>query len=280
MKILIVGGKSSIAQALIPVLKLKNEVLTSNRKDGDIPIDFESDNPITIPLHLDALVHTVAHFGGNDFEDILKAENINVLGTLKLLSAAKESKVKHIILISSIYALLKPNSSNYNIYSISKKQSEEVATYFCNLNNIKLTILRPSLLYGNGESFKKHQPIVYTFIDKAIKMENIEIFGNHDPLRNYLHVDDLATVIERVISYKVIGTFNLTNPVNISFSQIANAAFNACKFNGTISFDRTRQNIEDVVFENDETIYRLIDFFPKISIDSGLKQIIENKNYV
>lgn len=274
MKILIIGGTSSIAKILKPILSEFSEVITAGRKDCDIIIDLNNTNQvINFPDNIDVIIHTAAGFGGNTFDDILNAEYVNVIGTLKLCEAAVQANVKHFIYISSIYSELKDNSVNYSIYSISKKHAEEIALFYCKKRQLPITILKPTMLYGNDDSFRKHQPLIYAFADKAQSKENIDIYGKHDAKRNYLHIDDLAIIIKQVIRHKITGIFSLTNTEDITISQIAKAAMQAFKSNGQINFITNKENIADNVFGNDDTLYNLINFFPQITIEQGMNKI-------
>jgi nucleoside-diphosphate-sugar epimerase len=274
MKILIIGGTSSIAKKLKPILSEFSEVITAGRKGCDITIDLNSvEKVISFPNNIDVVVHTAAAFGGNSYDDILNTEYINVIGTLKLCEASAKVNVKHFIYISSIYGDLKDNSPNYSIYSISKKHAEEIALFYCNKSQLPVTILKPTMLYGNDDSFRKHQPLIYAFADKAQSNENIDIFGNHDAKRNYLHIDDLALIIKKIVQHKITGVFPLTNTEDITISQIATAAMKAFNSNGQINFVDEKENIADNVFGNDNTLYNLINFFPQITIEQGMNKI-------
>ncbi len=274
MKILIIGGTSSITQTLKPILSEFSEVITAGRKDCDITIDLNNtEQSINFPENIDVVLHTAADFGGNSFEEILNTEYVNVIGTLKLCEAAVQANVKHFIYISSIYTELKDNSANYSIYSISKKHAEEIALFYCKKKELPITVLKPTLLYGNDNSFRKHQPLIYAFADKAQANENIDIFGSHDAKRNYLHIDDLALIIKKVIQHKITGTFSLTHTEDITISQIAKAAMQAFNSNGQINFVTNKENIADNVFGNDSTLYNLINFFPQITIEQGMNKI-------
>jgi nucleoside-diphosphate-sugar epimerase len=46
----------------------------------------------------------------------------------------------------------------YSSYALTKKQGDELAESYCRANKIPLTILRPSQIYGDSDSFAKHQP--------------------------------------------------------------------------------------------------------------------------
>lgn len=274
MKILIVGGTSSTGRVLKPVLTEFSEVITAGRKNCDIYLDLtKSINDISISNDIDVVIHTAAHFGGKTTKEMLKAEEVNALGTLKLCNAIVEARVKHFILISSISVCVQENSEYFGIYAISKKHSEDLARFFCSKHSIAITILRPSQIYGNDDSFRTHQPFIYTMVDNAENNKDITIYGSNDALRNYIHVDDLTQIITKVIQQKVVGTYASMHPENLSYSQIAKAAFSAFNSKGRVLFNKEKPDIPDNIFEEDNSLYEKINYYPQISIDEGMRRI-------
>jgi UDP-glucose 4-epimerase len=275
VNVLIVGGTSALGSALKPVLSEFSHVVTGGRRDGD-DVHIDLNGPVEemcVPEGLDAVIHTAAQFGGTSDADMLATEAVNVLGTLKLCQAAVRAGVKHFVLISSMSACVKETSEYYGIYALSKRQSEDVARLYCTYRSMPLAIVRPSQIYGNQDEFRRHQPFIYAMVDKAEKGENITIYGSHDAIRNYIHVDDVATVIAKVILDKVEGTYASVHPVDRTYSQIADAAFAAFGVTGRVHFLTDKPDIPDNVFEQDDSLYRRIAFYPRISIEEGMKQI-------
>jgi len=274
MRILIVGGTSSLAHALRPVLSEFAEVITAGRAGCDVHLDLSDPvEKMALPKNIDVVINTAANFGGKDFEQMFLAESINVLGALKLCQACYKVKVRHLVNISSTSAYLGTTSDYYGIYALSKKQSDEVVTLFCSSFNLPCTILRPSQIYGNEDTFRKHQPFLYTAIDKAERSEDITIYGANDALRNYIHINDFTKIISTVITEHVEGLYACTNAIDVSFSQIANAAIDAFCSTGRVVFLKDMGNIQDNVFPYDDSLYGKINYFPQISLEEGVKRI-------
>jgi nucleoside-diphosphate-sugar epimerase len=273
MKILIVGGTSSLAYALKPVLSEFAEVITAGRSGCDVHLDLsDSEEKFVLPKYIDIVINTAASFGGNSFEEMLQAENVNVLGVLKLCQSCTKSQIKQLVLISSIFACLDKSSRFYSIYSLSKKHSDEVAQIYSSMFGLPLTILRPSQFYGVGESYRKHQPFLSTIIDKAENDEDILIYGSNDALRNFIHVEDVAKIIALVIQRKIEGTYACMNIENVSYSEVASAAIEAFGSKSAIKFVRGQPDIPNNIFEPDDSLFRLIDYYPQISISLGMKK--------
>src|SRR5947209_3903412 len=100
MRVLIVGASSSLAQALIPLLRDQCELLTAGRRDCEVELDLCA-RDIQIPAGIDCVVNMAAGFGGKEFSDALHAVDVNVLGLMKLCHASSKVNAKHLVHISS-----------------------------------------------------------------------------------------------------------------------------------------------------------------------------------
>ena len=271
MKILLAGGHSSLAKALRPVLASFAEVLTAGRSGCDVALDLAwPAERFELPAGLDAVIHLAAHFGGQDFDTMLAAEDVNVLGALKLAHACTCAGVGQLVQVSSIFAGLGEDSPFYNCYALSKRHAEELTRLYCRSAGLPLAILRPAQLYGEGESFRRHQPFLFMLLDRAQRGEDIVLYGSNDARRNFIHVEDAAEVFSRVVQQRIEGRYDCASLSNMRFSEIAAAAVAAFGSTSAIRFDATKPDIPDNAFAADDSLYRLIDYFPCISLAHGL----------
>ena len=273
MKILIVGGSSSLAQVLRPVLSSFAEVLTAGRSGCDITLDLSwEDEQFHLPEGLDAVVHLAAHFGGKDFAGVLAAEQVNVLGSLKLCHAAQRAGVGHLVQVSTIFAGLREDSPFFSSYALSKRHAEDVVRLYCSSVNLPLAILRPAQIYGVGAAFRKHQPFLYNIIDKCEKNEEIVFYGSNDARRNLIHAEDVAEVIAQVVRLRLQGLYACPSMTNVRYSEIAAAAVNAFDSSSQVRFAADKMDIIDNAFEPDDRLYRQIEFFPRVTLQLGMKK--------
>ena len=85
MRNLIVGGTSSLARALKPVLSEFSDVLSAGRSGCDVNLDLsDPTEEISLPDNLDVVIHTAAHFGGETFDEMVAAETVNRSGPLSV----------------------------------------------------------------------------------------------------------------------------------------------------------------------------------------------------
>lgn len=274
-KVMVIGANSSLAQTVIPVLSRSNELITMARRGADITGDISEQ--FSIPNDVDVVVNCAAAFGGDSDQEINEAYDVNVKGMLNICVAAKKAGVAHLVNISSLSAVLSEDSPYYTIYAITKKQADELAEFYCGLNGINLTTLRPSQIYGDDDSFSKHQPFFYNIIDRASRGEDIVIFGNHDAKRNYIHSNDMAEIIDQVITQKITGTFACMNKEDNTFSEIASTAQSIFGAGGKIVFAKDKPNIPDNVFAKDFSIFEKLNYNSHISIKEGITRIMKHR---
>jgi nucleoside-diphosphate-sugar epimerase len=278
MRVVIVGGTSALGRTLKPVLSSFGDVLTAGRTECDLRVDLDGPpDEMTLPEGLDAVIHTAARFRGATDAEILATESANVLGTLKLCQAAVRARARQMVLISSLSACVEAGSPYYGIYAISKRHAEEAARFYCGSRGLPLAILRPSQLYGDEAGFRRHQPFIYAIVDKAERGDDVEIYGSHDARRNYIHADDLAAMIAKVIQTRVEGTYACAYPSDITYSEVARAAFAAFGAGGTVRFLQDKPDIPDNVFTPDDALYARIQLYPRINMAEGMRQMARHR---
>jgi nucleoside-diphosphate-sugar epimerase len=108
-------------------------------------------------------------------------------------------------------------------------------------------------------------------MDKAQSGQDIELWGKHDALRNFIHVQDVANIIARVVLNRVLGTYTVSSPQDQSFKQIARAAVDAFESSSTIHFLHDKPDTADNIFPFEDTLYRTLGHSPQIDIDRGMK---------
>jgi nucleoside-diphosphate-sugar epimerase len=273
--IIVIGANSALADEVIPVLSKDNTVITAGRKNCDIYCDITK--KVELPAGTDIIINFAAAFGGESDKDIKLAYETNCIGILNICMAAKDVKAERLISISSLSAEHNTKSSYYSIYAITKRQEDELAEFYCNLNKIPLTILRPSQIYGENRRFAAHQPFFYHIINKAHKGQDIEIYGKNDALRNYIHAHDLAVMIKKVITKQVNGTYSCLYPTDVTFSQISKVAQQVFNRGGQVIFLKDKPDIPDNIFKKDLTLYKKLGYYPKVSLEEGLERIKKHR---
>ena len=277
MKILLVGGRSAVAQALQPSLADLGKISTAGREKCDVHLDITWPlRKVEIPKGTDVVINTATSFYKTGGAGLCSNIEVNVLGVAKLCTTAIEAGVQHFVNISSINATLPKDSEYFDAYALTKKQGDAVVELLCRSASVPFTVLRPSQLYGHP-NLRKKQVFLYSAIEQALSERDIVIYGKRAPLRNYLHVDDLSKMIRAVVEKRPLGIFQCNHPQDSSFKDLADAAINAAKSKSRIVFDVRQGDIPDNIFPYEDILYRKLGLTPSITIQDGIKSLVMSR---
>ncbi len=124
--------------------------------------------------------------------------NINVLGTVNVLEAARENKVKRVMFASTIYV----NSRTGSFYRVSKHAGELLLEAYHQRYGLDYTILRFGTLYGPRSNENNS---VFKYLKEALLTGKIDFMGTGDEVREYIHVRDAALVCTRILADEFKG---------------------------------------------------------------------------
>ena len=100
----------------------------------------------------------------------------------------------------------------------------------------KLCILRPTLIYGLGDTHNGYGP--NKFVNLAKKNKDIVLFGKGEERRDHIHIEDLINILFECIKRKKNGIFNIaTGKVN-SFHKIAKKTVSSMSSKSKILFSK------------------------------------------
>ena len=145
--------------------------------------------------------------------------------------------------------------------------------------------LIPCNLYGVGDKDdEKHSHFITALVKKIFEAnakdeENITLFGDGSPLRQFMYAKDFAEIIYKVIKDEVIENFNVAPTENLSIREMADIALVSCNSQHlTINWDSTKPNGQ---FRKDVSVDKLRKHFPDLTLTSlseGIK-IVYNSYY-
>ena len=107
----------------------------------------------------------------------------------------------------------------------------------------------------------------------ASKGQKISLFGNHGGSANYLHIKDFTETIYRVVKNEVFGVYDCITKTPNTYLEIASYVYELTNNTVDIEFIKDRKE-SGQAFTFDDTIYKKINFFPKMSIKDGLSEIL------
>jgi len=93
--------------------------------------------------------------------------------------------------------------------------------------NMPLAILRPTLVYGAGDTHNGYGP--NQFHRLAVEGESIKLFGEGEEQRDHVHIEDVIEITSLVITHKSSGVLDVATGTVKSFRDIAQMV--AAQFN-------------------------------------------------
>jgi len=183
--------------------------------------------------NVDTIVHFAAHtIVPESVSDPLKYYCNNTAATRSLLEAASHAGVKHFVFSSTaaVYGIPSAGVASeetptapINPYGTSKLMSEWMLRDLCAVTPLRSVVLRYFNVAGSdtqgriGQSTRKATLLVKAAVEAAVgKRSHLSIFGTDFPtpdgtgVRDYIHVEDLATAHLNALDYLRAGGESMT----------------------------------------------------------------------
>jgi UDP-glucose 4-epimerase len=175
------------------------------------------------------LVSTTLPKSSND--DPLYDAQSNILATLELLNSMVEERVRRIVFISSGGTVYGPPqylpidekhpTEPLVSYGVTKLAIEKYLVMYRHLHGIEPVILRVANPYGERQRVETAQGAVAVFLDRALRDQPIEIWGDGTVSRDYLHVSDVAEAFALALVYSGPHTvFNVSSGRGTSLLEL------------------------------------------------------------
>jgi UDP-glucose 4-epimerase len=121
----------------------------------------------------------------------VKTMNVNVMGTVNCLEAARENRIKRFLYASSVYA----SGSRGSFYRVSKQTGESLCKTYYEDFGLEYTILRYGSLYGREPN---HWNFIYGVCHDLLTKGEFTYSSSPDAIREYIHINDAARETIRI----------------------------------------------------------------------------------
>ena len=262
MKIAILGGLGFIGTNLYKELSKYNKVIILDNFSIKDNLKHHKNSKIckcdimnlkSIIKHtknIDILINLAAQTGvleSNIYPE--KSINLNIIGTLNILKACKQNKVKHFINASTAGAIYgntsfaneKSRTEPISFYGLTKKFSEDQIKIFLNQSKTINTNLRFSNVYGPYSYHKTS--LIHNSIKNSLSGNKQIIFGNGKQTRDFIYVKDLVKLISIICKKKIPGTFNIASGKSYNIDYILNVFI---KKNNKFNFKKIQKKVGEV----------------------------------
>lgn len=215
--------------------------------------------------------------------DPLATNEVNIKGTLNVLIAARNNKVKKVIFASSaaVYGNTTELPLKENIltdlqspYALTKLAGEHYCHIFNNLYGLLTICLRYFNVYGPHQDINsEYSSVIPSFISKVLKNVPPVIFGDGNQTRDFVFVNDVVEANIAAAESDVTGVFNIGGGVGITINELAAKIITILGKDLRPKHEEPRTGeVRDSIA--DLTLSNSIGYRPKWSLEDGLRETI------
>ena len=305
-KIFVAGHSGLVGSAIMRKLKQRGyeNILTSNYADlnllkqNEVEQYFKENHPdyvIDAAAKVGGIMANNTYRGQFIYENLMIQNNLihsaHIFGTKKFLflgssciypkNAAQPLKEEY-LLTDTLEETNEP-------YAIAKIAGIKMCENYYKQYGDNFISVMPTNLYGFNDNFDlKNSHVLPAFIRKFHEAKinrspSVEIWGSGKPMREFLHVDDMADACiyimenvdaENLYENLLVSHINIGTGEDISIKDLALLVSKIVGFDGELSYDKSKP---DGMLKKQLDVSRLNDmgWFPKIPLAEGISSTYE-----
>ena len=298
-RIYIAGHNGMVGSAIVRALEASGYRNLLYRSSSELDLRdqaatktfFEQERP-------DYVFLAAAKVGGIHANNIYRAEFLydNLMIEANVIDAAWKFGVKKLLFLGSscIYPKNSPQPlkeeyllSGYleqtnEPYAIAKSAGIKLCESYRKQYGANFIAAMPTNLYGPNDNYDLQQSHVLPALIRKFheaKMQqaaSVEIWGTGTPLREFLHVDDLAAACLQLMDhYDEAGFLNVGSGEEVSIRDLAELIRDITGFTGELRFDPSRPDGTARKLMDSSKI-RSLGWSPKISLKNGISAVYKD----
>lgn len=265
-RVMVTGAAGLVGSAIVRQLEQNTsaEVLAVTRNECDL-MDQNHTRAYIDETSPDAIVIAAAKVGGIVANSTYPAEFIynNLMIAANIIEAAHRSGVKKLLFLGSscIYPKLAPQpmkeehlltgplEPTNEWYAVAKIAGIKLCEAYRRQYNCDFISAMPTNLYGPGDNYHPQNSHVLPALirrfheAKVAQFESVKCWGDGSPLREFLHVDDLARACVFLLEHYSEGQFiNVGSGSEITIKELSETVASVVGYEGTIEWDTTKPN--------------------------------------
>jgi GDP-L-fucose synthase len=296
MTIIVAGATGLAGSAIVKAFEAQGQnVVGINRSVVDL-LNSQHTEEFVASIKPSLIVDAAAKVGGiganNSYPVEFLADNITIQGNL--MKAAHKAEVPSFVFLGSSciyprdcaqpikeeYLMTGPLEATNSAYAIAKIAGIELINSYRKEYGTKWISLMPTNLYGPRDNFEltaSHvlPALIRRFVEAAESgSSKVVLWGSGSPLREFLHVDDLANAVV-VASEKYDSSLHLNvgSGEDLSIKELATKVALEAGFTGDIEWDRSKpdgtpRKVLDI------TRVKSLGWKPRITLEEGIKSTI------
>ncbi len=233
---------------------------------------------------VDSVVHLAARAGVRpSIVEPLLYEEVNIRGTVALLEACKEHKIKNLTFASSssVYGENQrvPFSERdldiqpISPYGATKRAGELLCYSYHHLYGMNIACLRIFTAYGPRQ---RPEMAIHKFTRLIDQSEKIPIYGDGSSRRDYTYIDDLIEGILGVIRHhRGFEVYNLGESQTTSLIELIKLIEGAFGKKANIEILEPQPGDVSVTYADISKAKGMLKYLPKVTMEEGIRRFVE-----
>lgn len=298
-KIFVAGHRGMVGAAVVRALKdsANTQVITRTRQELNLE-DVAAVRQFMLSERPDAIVYAAAKVGGIHANKTYPVQFLaeNLQAQLATINAAYEAGVARFLFLGStcIYPrmakqpitedqlLTSPLELTNEAYALAKICGLKLCQYYRAQYGVLFHSAMPTNLYGQGDNYHPENSHVLPALirrfheAKVDDLPSVTIWGTGSPMREFLHVDDLASALVHLLSIANPPDWvNVGSGVDLSILSLAQLIAKTIGFRGEILTDPTKPDGTPKKL-TDISLLRSLGWSPKISLEDGIRNTYDD----
>ena len=300
IKIFVAGHRGMVGSAIVRKLQAKgySQIVTRTHKELDL-LDQSAIHVFMQTEKPDYIFLAAAKVGGIHANNIYRADFIyqNLMIAANVISAAHEAGVERMLSLGSSciyprdcpqpikeeYLLTGPLEVTNEPYAIAKIAGVKMCESYNRQYGRHYVSAMPTNLYGPNDNYDlNNSHVLPALIRKAHEAKQrgdtkLEVWGSGKPMREFLHVDDMADASVFIMENDNIddGLYNVGTGSDVTIRNLAETIMSVVGFNGKLVYDVSKPD-GTLKKQLDISKLKAIGWTSSISLTQGVKQTYQD----
>jgi UDP-glucose 4-epimerase len=304
VNILVTGGGGFIGSHLVDLLLLHGHSVCvldnfSTGQRDNLPLsnpqlrlvtgDIRDLNAVNSVMQgVDAIVHLAAVASVQaSVDDPIGTHEVNLVGTLNLLEAARKYAVKRFVFASSaaVYGDVKtlPVSEDITLspltpYAADKLSSEYYIDFYRRQHGLQPVVFRFFNIFGpRQDPSSPYSGVISIFMERAIAELPITVFGDGEQSRDFVYVADLVELLTRAVEsdQQFIEPMNVGNGHGTNLNQLLDLIRNFSAKKLDVSYTASRSGDIRHSLADNSRLRQLMKYESRYPVEIGLRKTYE-----